>query len=76
MNAFNQYNALLRGYALPGTTSTQYQAQPTIMNQAIGLGTAGIGAAGLYNALNKKKGGVIHEPKGIDSLALRNVMGA
>jgi hypothetical protein len=76
MQAFNQYSSLLRGYAMPGTTTTQYQAQPTIMNQAIGLGTAGIGAAGLYNALNKKKGGVIHEPKGIDYLALRNVMGA
>jgi hypothetical protein len=76
MQAFNQYNALLRGYAVPGQTVTQYQAQPTIMNQAIGLGTAGVGAAGLLNALNRKKGGVIREPKGIDSLALRNVMGA
>jgi len=50
MTAFNQYNALLRGYAVPGQTTTQYQAQPTIGNQIAGLGTAGIGALGLYNA--------------------------
>jgi len=50
MTAFNQYNALLRGYAVPGQTTTQYQAQPSITSQMAGLGTAGIGALGLYNA--------------------------
>lgn len=59
MQAYNQYNALLRGYALPGTTATQYQAQPTLSNQLVGLGTAGIGAAQLSNALGKKSGGII-----------------
>jgi hypothetical protein len=53
MNALNQYNALIRGYALPGTTTTQYQAAPTAINQIAGLGTAGIGALALSNAVGK-----------------------
>jgi len=52
MTALNQYNALLRGYALPGTTTTQYQAAPSLVNQVAGLGTAGIGALALNNAIN------------------------
>jgi hypothetical protein len=53
MNAFNQYNALLRGYAIPGQTATQYQAQPSIASQVAGLGTTGIAGLGLYNAMNR-----------------------
>lgn len=53
MTAFNQYNALLRGYAVPGQTTTQYQAQPTLANQLTGFGTAGIGALALSNAMGK-----------------------
>jgi hypothetical protein len=53
MQAYAQLNALVRGYAIPGTTTTQYQAQPTLANQAIGLGTAGVGALGLYNAMGR-----------------------
>ena len=52
MTAFNQYNALLRGYAVPGTTTTQYQAQPTFGNQLAGFGTAGISALALNNAMS------------------------
>jgi hypothetical protein len=72
MQAYNQYNALLRGYALPGTTSTQYQAQPTFANQVAGFGTAGVGAMALNNAVNKKKGGTVHS--GIANLGLYNAM--
>jgi hypothetical protein len=54
MTAFNQYNALLRGYAVPGQTTTQYQAQPTIANQLAGYGTAGVSALALNNALNPR----------------------
>lgn len=50
MDAFNQYNALLRGYAVPGTTTTQYQAAPNLLSQVAGAGTAGIAGLGLYNA--------------------------
>jgi hypothetical protein len=53
MQSLNQFNALLRGYALPGTTTTQYQAAPTLVNQVAGLGTAGIGALALSNAVGK-----------------------
>jgi hypothetical protein len=53
MQALNQYNALLRGYALPGTTQTQYQSAPPLANQVAGLGTAGIGALALSNAVGK-----------------------
>jgi hypothetical protein len=54
MDAFNQYNALLRGYAVPGTTTTQYQAQPTLANQMVGFGTAGVSALALNNALTPR----------------------
>jgi hypothetical protein len=54
MTAFNQYNALLRGYAVPGQTTTQYQAQPTLGNQIAGFGTAGVSALALNNALNPR----------------------
>ena len=55
MQSFNQFNSLLRGYALPGTTTTQYQSAPTLANQALGFGTAGIAGVGLYNAMNPTK---------------------
>jgi hypothetical protein len=68
----NQYNALLRGYALPGTTTTQYQAQASPLSQAAGAATALYGAS----QLGKKKGGRIREPKrsGVHTLALRKAM--
>jgi hypothetical protein len=72
MDKLQQYNALLRGYAIPGTTTTQYQAQPSLGNQLAGAGTAAYG----LSQLMKKKGGVIRAPKrsGLHTLALRNVM--
>lgn len=54
MQRLNEFNALLRGYALPGTTTTQYQAAPSLGSQLAGAGTAGIAGLGLYNAMNKK----------------------
>ena len=74
MQAYNQYNALLRGYAVPGMTTTQYQAAPSMTSQIAGLGTAAAGAYGLM----KKKGGAIKEKsgRGIDSLGLRNALNA
>jgi hypothetical protein len=67
MDSLNQFNALLRGYALPGTTTTQYQAQPTLANQLAGYGTAAVGAAQLAKI---KKGGTVRS--GISDLALYN----
>jgi len=72
MDRLNTYNSLIRGYALPGTTTTQYQSQPTLANQLAGAGTAAYG----LSQLAKKKGGQIRAPKrsGLHTLALRNVM--
>jgi hypothetical protein len=72
MDRMNQYNALLRGYALPGQTTTQYQAQPTLGNQLAGFGTAAVGATALSNAMGKKKGGTVRS--GIADLGLYNAM--
>jgi hypothetical protein len=73
MQALNQYNALIRGYALPGTTTTQYQAAPSTVSQLAGLGTAGYGLASLAN-IGKKEGGKISAREGIDKLALRRAL--
>lgn len=65
----SQYSGLIRGYATPTTTVSQYTASPSFAQTAAG-GAAlayGIGQAG------KKKGGKVEE-EGIDSLALYNVM--
>jgi hypothetical protein len=74
MQRYNQLNALVRGYAVPGTTTTQYQAQPTLANQALGYGTAAIGAAQLGNVFGagKKAGGTVRS--GITDLGLYNAM--
>jgi hypothetical protein len=49
MQRYNQINALVRGYALPGTTTSQYQASPSLLSQVGGAGIAGLG---LYNAMS------------------------
>lgn len=66
----NAFNALLRGYAVPGQTTTQYQAAPSGISQLAGLGTAAYG----LNSLMKKKGGVIKASDGLDTLGLHNVL--
>jgi len=52
MQRYNQLNALVRGYALPGTTTNQYQASPSLLSQVGGAGIAGLG---LYNAMNPSR---------------------
>jgi hypothetical protein len=52
MQRYNQLNALVRGYALPGTTTSQYQASPSLLSQVGGAGIAGLG---LYNAMSPAK---------------------
>jgi hypothetical protein len=56
------YNALLRGYATPTTTTQQYQAGANPASQLAGIGALAYGAS-------NKEGGVINE--GIDALAMR-----
>jgi hypothetical protein len=52
------YNALLRGYATPTSTISQYQAAPSGLSQLAGLGTTGAAMYGLSN-IGKKAGGAI-----------------
>jgi hypothetical protein len=68
MDAMSQYNALLRGYAMPGQTTTQYQAQASPLSQIVGASTAAYGAS----QLAKKKGGTVRS--GIADLGLYNAM--
>jgi hypothetical protein len=54
-----------------------YQAPPSMTSQLAGMGTAGLGAYGLYNAANRgfKKGGVVkYSSGGIVSLGLNKAM--
>jgi hypothetical protein len=46
-------NAQLRGLPLQSSNIQQYQAAPSAISQAAGLGTAGIAGLGLYNAMNR-----------------------
>lgn len=76
MQQLAMYNALLRGYAVPTSGSTTYQAAPSVMSQFGGLAATGLGA---YMA-SKKTGGKIDEPKkyaggGLVDLAIANAMG-
>lgn len=66
--ALSRYNALLRGYIMPGQTTTQYQANAPIGSQLAGIGTAGFGLSQLAN-VGKKAGGTVHGGDGIDTLA-------
>jgi hypothetical protein len=52
------YNALLRGYATPTTTVSQYQAGPNALQSAGALGTAA-GGFGTLMGGGKKEGGAI-----------------
>ena len=76
MQQLGLYNALLRGYATPVTSTQNYQAAPSMLSQIGGLGATALGA---YGAL-KAKGGKIEEPKkyatgGLIDLAIAQAMG-
>jgi hypothetical protein len=75
---FNNFNALLRGYAVPGQTSTQYSAAPSLTSQVVGGGTAllagnqllGRGASGGRPQDFKKS----IRRDGLDTLGMYNAM--
>jgi hypothetical protein len=46
-------NAQLRGLPMQSTTTQMYQAPPSYLSQAAGLGMTGIAGLGLYNAMNR-----------------------
>ena len=64
---------LLRGLPLTQQSTSMYQ-NPSMVSQAAGLGTAGIGAYGMYNMMNKAGGGKITEGDGLDTLGVYNAM--
>ena len=72
---FNNFNALLRGYAVPGQTSTQYQAAPSLTSQIVGGGTALLAGNKL---LGQKAGGHVRRnvqrADGLDTLGMYNAM--
>ena len=60
-------NSMLRGLPMQQSSTQMYQAPPSTISQLAGLGTAGIGLAGMANAagIGKKAGGVIKAAAGI-----------
>jgi hypothetical protein len=58
------YSGLLRGYATPTTTVSQYQARPSGLTQLAGLGTTAVGLGQLAGVGGKKEGGVIKFAEG------------
>lgn len=72
---------ILRGIPLSQGTQSMYQAPPSAVSQIAGLGTAGLGAYGMYNMANsigKAAGGKIDEarpraPAGLAELAIYNM---
>jgi hypothetical protein len=75
MQNFTNFNALLRGYAVPGQTSTQYQAAPSLTSQIVGGGTALLAGNQL---LRQKAGGHVRRnvqrADGLDVLGMYNAM--
>ena len=64
---------LLRGLPLTQQSQSMYQ-NPSMISQAAGLGTAGMGMYGMYNMMNKADGGQIKESDGLDTLGMYNAM--
>lgn len=64
----------IRGTPLNTLSTSTTAAPPSTVSQIAGLGTAAAGAYGLYNSMNKKKGGAIKAKKpeagGLEALAL------
>lgn len=63
MTQLTNLKSLISGLPITDVTTTQETAAPSTTSALASLGTAGIGAAGLYNAANKKKGGIIKTKK-------------
>jgi len=63
---------MLRGLPMSQQTVQGYQAQPSAVSQLAGLGTAGLGAVGMYNAATgRAKGGKIKAMAGGGSVSMK-----
>jgi len=56
-------NSMLRGLPMQQSSTQMYQAPPSPITQLAGLGTAGLGALGMYNAATGSKRGGLQEVK-------------
>ena len=56
-------NSMLRGLPMQQSSTQMYQAPPSTVSQLAGLGTAGLGALGMYNAATGSKRGGLQEVK-------------
>jgi hypothetical protein len=56
-------NSMLRGLPMQQSSTQMYQAPPSAVSQLAGLGTAGLGALGMYNAATQKRGGLTEVKK-------------
>ena len=63
-------NAQLRGLPLQSSTVQQYQAAPSAVSQAAGIGTAGIAGLGLYNAMSGSTSSDIRAKENIEFVGL------
>jgi hypothetical protein len=64
---------LLRGLPLTQQSQSMYQ-NPSMISQAAGIGTAGMGLYGMNKMMNSAKGGQIKESDGLDTLGMYNAM--
>lgn len=61
-------NSMLRGLPMQQSSTQMYQAPPSAISQLAGLGTAGLGALGMYNqATGSNKSGGLMEVKNMAS---------
>ena len=56
-------NSMLRGLPMQQSSTQMYQAPPSAISQLAGLGTAGLGALGMYNQATGSKRGGLQEVK-------------
>ena len=56
-------NSMLRGLPMQQSSTQMYQAPPSAISQLAGLGTAGLGALGMYNQATGSKHGGLQEVK-------------
>lgn len=65
------YNSMIRGYATPTTSTSQYQAAPSAVSQLGGLGATALGAYGASGGFKAaKKGGIMKASDGLDDIGM------
>ena len=63
------YNSMIRGYATPTTSTSQYLAAPNTTSQLAGLAATGLGAYGAAGGFRAAKGGPV-KGDGLDDIGM------